>query len=61
LRELAAALTRRGGRLVLAEVGARTRRDLERHDLIADLGPSAVFERLDEAVATLRPGAGQGA
>ncbi|HEX3133641.1 MAG TPA: sodium-independent anion transporter [Planctomycetota bacterium] len=53
LRELAASLKRRGGRLVLAEVDERARRDLERHDLIDDLGPDAVFKRLDTALATL--------
>jgi sulfate permease, SulP family len=53
LRELAAALKRRGGRLVLAELDERARRDLERHDLIVDLGPDAVFPRLDMALAAL--------
>jgi len=53
LRELAAALKRRGGRLVLAEVDERARRDLERHDLIADLGADAVFKRLDTALEAL--------
>lgn len=55
LRELAAALRRRGGRLVLAEVDARVRRDLERHELIDDLGADAVFSRLDTALAALVP------
>jgi sulfate permease, SulP family len=53
LRELSAALRRRGGRLVLAQVDARVQRDLERHDLIADLGADAVFARLDTALETL--------
>lgn len=53
LRELAAALKRRGGRLVLAEVDARARRDLERHALIDHLGTEAVFARLDTALETL--------
>lgn len=53
LRELSAALRRRGGRLVLAQVGARVRHDLERHGLIADLGTNAVFSRLDTALETL--------
>jgi SulP family sulfate permease len=56
VRELAAALRRRGGRLVLAEVDGRLRRDLARHDLIADLGAEAVHERLDDALG----GAGAG-
>lgn len=53
LRELSASLRRRGGRLVLAQVDARVRQDLERHDLIDDLGADAVFSRLETALETL--------
>ncbi len=53
LRELSASLRRRGSRLVLAQVDARVRQDLERHDLIDDLGADAVFSRLDTALETL--------
>lgn len=58
LRELSATLRRRGGRLVLAQVDARVRRDLERHELIDDLGADAVFNRLDAALAALAPVSG---
>ena len=53
LRELSASLRRRGGRLVLAQVDARVRQDLERHNLIDDLGADAVFSRLETALETL--------
>ena len=53
LRELAATLRRRGGRLLLAEVTDRVRVDLRRHNLLQDLGHDAVFSRLDLAVASL--------
>jgi len=53
LRELSASLRRRGGRLVLAQVDARVRQDLERHDLIDDLGADAVFSRLETALQAL--------
>ena len=53
LRELAAGLKRRGGRLVLAEVDERVSQDLKRHNLIDDLGADAVFSRLETALETL--------
>lgn len=53
LRELAASLRRRGGRLLLSEVTSRVRADLERHHLLHDLGHDAVFSRLDQALAAL--------
>ncbi len=53
LRELAATLRRRGGRLLLSEVTPRVRADLARHHLLQDLGTDAVFTRLELALATL--------
>jgi anti-anti-sigma regulatory factor len=51
LRELAGALQRRGGRLLLSDVGARVRVDLERHGLIEDLGSDAMHASLAQALA----------
>jgi hypothetical protein len=37
----------------LAEVDGRVRHDLDRNGLVRDLGPDAVFQRLDSALAAL--------
>ena len=53
LRELAATLRQRGGRLLLSDVDARVRADVTAHNLLEDLGHDAVFTRLDQALASL--------
>jgi SulP family sulfate permease len=61
LRELAQGLRKRGGRLLLADIGPRARGDLKRHHLHRDLGAGSVFDLIDEALrevaATAAPAA----
>jgi SulP family sulfate permease len=54
LRELQSSLNRRGGRLILCEVQARTREDLDRHGIAHLLGADGIHADLHAALAQAR-------
>jgi SulP family sulfate permease len=53
LESLHRLLVRRGGRLVIAEPNPQPLSLIRRSGFLEELGPDAVFEELDEALAAL--------
>ncbi len=61
VRDLLADLSRRNVAVIFARVSPYLRSDMDRHRIIAAVGPKRVFETLHEAVAMTRAGAPAGA